>query len=122
MAIFKNTPVRSNPVDNRTLDQKKEAVKRDVINMGQRHYDQLCRIQKEGIDIMWNNPTLTPQEVSDAVGVDAAVLISAHGDLTEAIIKAATSSGIEPNIKLPTNAFVINQDGTVTISEDPYVP
>jgi len=122
MSIFKNAsqPV-SAPVDNRTLEEKQNQASRQIINMGQRHYSQLCRMQKEGIDAMWHNKNLTAQEVADAVGVDGGVLIAAHGALTSAIISAATAAGITPDIKLPTNAFTVNSDGTVTVSNDPYV-
>lgn len=121
MSIFRNTPTPSTPVDNRTLEQKQQQVNNQIINMGQRHYNQLCRMQKEGIDSMWYNPNLTPQEVADAVGTNGGVLIMAHGALTQAIMTAATAAGIQPDIKLPPNAFTVNPDGTVTVSDDPYV-
>jgi hypothetical protein len=122
MSIFKNESVAvSVPVDNRTLVEKQKQTSRRIVNMGQRHYNQLCRMQKEGIDAMWFNRDLTPQEVAEAVGKDGGVLIAAHGALTSAIIAAATAAGIAPDIKLPTNAFTVDKNGVVTVSSDPYV-
>lgn len=60
----------------------------------------------------WSNPELTPQEVSDAFGADAAQLFILMG-------KAQTFiNDVKPSafIQIPPKAFVINQDGTVTIS------
>ena len=122
MSIFKNaSETISVPVDNRTLEEKQKQTSRQIVNMGQRHYSQLCRMQKEGIDAMWYNKDLTPQEVAEAVGKDGGVLIAAHGALTSAIVAAATAAGITPDIKLPTKAFTVNLDGTVTVSDKPYV-
>jgi len=60
----------------------------------------------------WMNPELTPQQVSDAFGTDAAQLFVIMGK-AQAFI-----NDIKPNsfIQQPPKAFVINQDGTVTIS------
>jgi hypothetical protein len=38
------------------------------------------------------------------------------------ITQLAQADGIDLTLPLPTNAFTINQDGTVTISDQPYVP
>lgn len=72
---------------------------------------------------MWANPDgLTAQEVCDAVGTDAATLIIAHGALTGAVVQAATAGGANPMefITLPTYAFTVNPDGTVTVLSTPY--
>lgn len=121
MSIFKNNTQSLSAIPVLSLEEKQLRISRRIINLGQRHYSQLCKMQKEGIDMMWYNEDLTPQEVSDAVGSNGGVLIAAHGALTSAIISAATAAGIQPDIKLPTNTFTVNVDGTVTISDDPYV-
>jgi len=120
MSIFQNI-TQPPPIPEPTLAEKQSEISRQIANMSQRHYSQLCSMQKEGIDAMWYNPYLTPQEISDAVGTDGGVLIAAHGALTVAIMTAASAAGIQPDIKLPTHAFTVNPDSTVTISNDPYV-
>jgi hypothetical protein len=39
--------------------------------------------------------------------------------LTDCIVNIATADGIEPEIKLPTNAFEV-VDGKLVISDEPY--
>lgn len=90
----------------------KEKLKSDA----QVTYIQLCKMQKEGMKQVWNNPNeLTPQEACDALGKDCVSYFQAHGWLTELIYKLATASGIKPDITLPDREFVMNSDGTVTI-------
>jgi hypothetical protein len=121
MAIISNisTPTLSARVP--TLEEKKLKVSRLLKNTAQQQYTQLCQMQKSGIKYLWNNPDgLTPQEVCDAVGTDGALYIMAHGALTSCIISAASASNISPDISLPTNAFTVNPDGTVTVLDSQY--
>lgn len=85
------------------------------------NYEQLCRMQKDGIRMIWANAQgLTPQEACDAIGTECAKVFQLHGFLTEAIVKIASTAGVAPDISLPTFAFTANEDGTVTISDKPY--
>ena len=78
-------------------------------------------VEKEGIAKVWHSPLgLTPQQVCDAAGSDAVQLFTVHGILTECLVAIVTASGIAPNIDLPTNAFIKNEDGTVTVLDAPY--
>jgi hypothetical protein len=89
----------------------------------ERQFNQLCRLQREGIEFMWDNPQgLTPQDVCDAAGVDAGKYLTSHGALTGAITAAAAAFSGTPDIALPTHAFTINPDGTATVGEGPYIP
>jgi hypothetical protein len=60
----------------------------------------------------WLNPELTPQQMSDAFGTDAATLFVLMSKVSTFM------NDVKPNSLniSPTKAFVINQDGTVTIS------
>ena len=60
----------------------------------------------------WLNPELTPQQMSDAFGTDAAQLFILMGKAQAFINDVRPGSYIQA----PTRPFVINQDGTVTIS------
>lgn len=84
-------------------------------HMAQQHYAQLCRMQKEGINAVWHNPDLTPQEALDANGTDAEKLFEAHGMLTQTIVSIAASDEVAPDILLPTHDWVVNEDGTITV-------
>lgn len=112
-----NTP----STDSRTLDQKKEQCANRMKSIAQQQYTQLCRMQKEGINMVWDNPSgLNPQEVCDSVENKASVLFTIHGALTEGIAAIAAATGITPDISLPTKAFTKNADGTVTVLDTAY--
>ena len=101
------------------LNRQVESIK----NLSVESYNIFTRIQKRGIDMVWNHPTLTPQEIIDAMGDEAIKVFQYHGALTNYLVSLAQAEGIAPNIKLPNNAFVIDQQaGTITVTEDPYVP
>ena len=62
----------------------------------------------------WNNRILTPQEICDANGTDAALLFSLLSDLNEFI-----KTKLDPSFKLPDipYEYTINADGTVVIGD-----
>lgn len=83
----------------------------------------LCQMQQQGINEVWrNNFGLTPQQVCDALGSDAASAFDLHSRLTSAIVKIAIAAGVTPDVISPTNKFTVNPDGTVTILNEPYTP
>lgn len=89
--------------------------------MAKSNYIALCRMQKEATRLVWNNPDLTPQQACDALGDKAARLFIAHGAITRALMATAQADGVEPDIMLPSNDMQINEDGTVTVLDAPYV-
>ena len=84
-------------------------------------YNNICDIQTAGIQVLWNDPVLKPQEIIDALGDEAIKMFQVHGILTDAIKQIAAISGITPSITTPTNAFSI-ADGVITILDSPYTP
>ena len=82
---------------------------------------ELSGIQKQGIDLVWNNRMFTPQEIFDAVGTDAVQLLEFHNGLTQYLVTVGTLDGIEYTPALPTHAFSI-VDGLVVVSTEPYAP
>lgn len=106
-----------------TKAQKIKQIASRIRGMSQESYKTLSGIQKRGIDVVWNNPQgFTPAEVVGALGSDAAAIFQYHGALTNYIVSLAETEGIEPDIKLPTHAFTVNEDGTVTVKDAPYAP
>lgn len=121
MSILTNITATTPSTDNRTLDQKKQQCSNRMKGIAQQQYTQLCRMQKEGINMVWNNSSgLTPQEVCDSIENKAAVLFTLHGALTECIVAIAAATDITPDISLPTKGFTKNADGTVTVLDTPY--
>jgi hypothetical protein len=103
-----------------TKEQLLAAKIRNIKTITAGAYEQLIKIQNEGIDTFWKDRRLTPQEIATAMGEDAVKAFQFHGFLTDCIVNIATADGIEPEIKLPTNAFEV-VDGLIVVSEDPYV-
>lgn len=91
--------------------------------LGTRMFMQLVEIQRKSISFVWNHPRgLTPQEVCDALGTEAGKAFQIHGLFTQAILDIAAVDEVTPDIALPDKAFTVNQDGSVTILDGPYLP
>lgn len=103
------------------LEKRLQKAAFQLKGMVEGQYKQICRMQKEGIKFMWDNPdALSPQQVADIAGTNGGKLMAFHGGLTTFIVNAATIEGVQPDIALPTNNFTVNQDGTVTVLDTPY--
>lgn len=95
-----------------TLDQKKVRVKMQMSQAMQMSFNRLVQDFNRSFEMVWNNPMgLSAQEVFDAFGVNAAQLFQIAG-ATQGLINT-----LVPNTStaVPPNAYVLNQDGTVTI-------
>lgn len=115
------TPPLSTPPAPRVAQIKQQAL--NIRRLSRESYETITRIQQRGIDALWNHPELTPQEIIDGLGADAIKVFQYHGALTNYLVTLAQTEGITPDIKLPTNAFTIDmENGTITVTEDPYVP
>lgn len=91
----------------------------NIRNNALRSFNDLKAMQLSPINVMWrNNKKLTPQEICDALGTDAAVAFISHGKLTNFLVELAATLGINYTPALPTKNFTINQDGTVTILDE----
>lgn len=104
------------------IERTKEDIKKHAkINLARETkdvYESLVRKYNDIMNRFWENHELTPQEVSDALGTDAYSLFL-YGNAMSTLIMTVNPS--ETRLKVPKNAFTINQDGTVTISDQPYV-
>lgn len=84
-------------------------------------FEELLKAQKKGIDLVWNTPGLTPQQVIDGLGSDALKIFQFHGELTDFIKAIASIDGLDVQLKYPTNAFTVDETGAIIVSTDPYV-
>ena len=101
---------------------KLENISRRIKNMLAKTFKDLVEIQKRGVEILWNDPTLTPQEIINSLGEDAIKVFQFHGGLTEYLHQISQIDGTPYTPALPTNAFVIDPiAGTITVTEDPYI-
>jgi hypothetical protein len=101
---------------------KEQTLKRTVNqiqNMAKECYNTMVRTQRRGIDTIWGNEHVTPQEIFDVLGDTGPKLVEFHSKLTTLIVEAATMDGVEVDIKLPENAMEV-VDGKIIVTEDPY--
>lgn len=93
--------------------------KSNILELTRDTFNRLVNVQRKGIDMVWNNPNLTPQEVVDVLGEDAVKVFQFHGILTTFIQQLATSANVTVDLKAPTNAFSV-ASGSIVISNNPY--
>ena len=91
----------------------------------------MIEMQQSGIRAMWQNKTLTPQQVCDAYGSEAASLFTFHGILTDALVgmqtaeralQATEETPVDYGLLWPAKTWTVNNDGTVTIGEADWTP
>jgi hypothetical protein len=79
------------------------------------------RTQREGIEIVWEDETLTPQEIIDEMGSDVFKIFQFHGELTQFILMLAKGDGATVDVKYPTHSFTANLSaGTITVHDTLY--
>jgi hypothetical protein len=101
----------------RTKEQIQKEVSANLVREIQGTYENLVRKYNDIMDRFWKHPKLTPQEVADSLGTDAVSLFNYGGALCTLIMSINPE---EKRLMEPKNAFTINQDGTVSISNEPY--
>lgn len=104
-----------------TTDVVLNRVTSRIKNMSRETFNQLIQTQRQGITALWENASVTPQEIINALGDDAIKVFQFHGALTEFIKGLSNIDGVNVDLKYPTNAFTIN-NGKITVTDDPYVP
>lgn len=98
----------------------KPTVDQIVVNLKTSNFTFYSSVNKQHSSLfraIWNNANYTPKEIIDGFGVDGAALFQLSSNLQQIL------ASVDPEyIPLrPTNAFTINEDGTVTIDMDtPY--
>ncbi len=98
-----------------THDQKKALTKALVQSSVNRCFASMLDAYKKNAAQVWENPQgLTPQDVLDGFGTDAAELFRL-ASLLKGVINAAVPGTI-PDSAAP---IVINADGTVTVNTEP---
>lgn len=107
------------PAKEKILKRKVEQIK----NLSKNFFNQAVRVQREGIDLVFDDPTLEPQEILDALAPNAAKVLAFHGGLTDYINGVAALDGATVELKQPLSAFTVNLSaGTVTLIDQPYKP
>tara|TARA_Y100000385_G_scaffold60759_1_gene59241 strand:+ start:1508 stop:1837 length:330 start_codon:yes stop_codon:yes gene_type:complete len=107
MGIFDN---------NSTTEEEAKIIAGSLVKITKNTFDKIKVSYSQGVQMFWNNPKATPQEIADALGPDSSEVFSLHYKLGE-LIASVDPSFLEERVQLIGN-FVQNEDGTVTIVEE----
>ncbi len=105
------------------LEQRKQArlnyKVNTILNSARETYNGLVNVQRNGVDMLWHDDILTPQEICDGLGENAVKIFQFHGALTQFVQTLADNAQIEVDLKYPTNAFSV-LSGNIVVSDQPY--
>jgi hypothetical protein len=74
----------------------------------------LVRLFADGINLVWNNPKATPQQVCDELGTDAKEVFELHAALGQFLDSNSPNDLSE--LKSRIGSYTLNSDGTVTVN------
>jgi len=114
---------QSEELTSEQLEQRKQArlnyKVNSILNIARETYNSLVNVQREGIDMLWHDDILTPQEICDGLGENAVKVFEFHGALTQFVQTLANNAQIEVDLKYPTNSFT-ELSGNIVVSDQPY--
>lgn len=96
-----------------TIQEKKEAAKATLQILASQKYMQMVQSIEQMHDFFWKNIDLTPIEIAEALGTDAADALSIVDNILETLKKIVPET---PDLVVPFNV-IKNPDGTVTLQE-----
>jgi hypothetical protein len=94
------------------VEELAKAVRAEVSNSINGLFGDMLKVYNSCMSLVWQHPTLSPQQVLDAYGSDAAELFRLAATLKGAVNAAV--AGTIPDNDTP-KPFTINEDGTVTV-------
>lgn len=100
-------------------EEKLQRITKNIKSISARAYGDLVRVQKTGIDAVWNNKDFTPQQIIDALGDDAIKIFEVHGKLTDYLTAISIIDEIPYTPALPTYAFTVSGN-KITVTDKPY--
>lgn len=85
-------------------------------NQTRQTFNMMIQSFNQGAQTFWKNPRATPQEIADQLGADAKEIFELHSKLGSLL--ATIKPGSVAAVSSVVGSFIINQDGTVTISSE----
>ena len=98
------------PVTPQMRQQRLKMVSGNIINTTRETFNNLIDVQRRGINIVWNNPNFTPQEILDELGDRAPAIFAMHRELSEFITDVAAANNVQVDLKQPTHNFTLSGD------------
>jgi hypothetical protein len=104
-------PILDNPVTN--IAPSADVVASRLKQQAFQQFQQLVSVYEQGLRNFWKNPHCSPQEIADALGVEAYELFQLHGAIK------ATILAVKPDATLTEvsayGEYTANEDGSITI-------
>lgn len=98
------------PITQEMRQQRLKFVANNIVNTARETYNNLVNIQRKGIDLIWNNPNFTPQEILDELGDRAPIVFTMHKELSDFITGIATANNVQVDLKQPTHSYTLSGD------------
>ena len=95
------------PVTPEMRQQRLKAVANNIVNTTRETFNNLVRVQRRGIDLVWANDNFTPQEILNELGDQAPAIFAMHKELSELITDIATVNNVQVDLKQPTHNFTV---------------
>ena len=109
--MFLASTANASLIQNATKDQQKVQTVQQLKKLINQQYQQLQKTMAQSWALVWNNPTLKPQEVFDAVGTDGAQLCQISTAAAEFLNTIAPNT---VSVETP-QTVIVNDDGTVAL-------
>lgn len=117
MSILTNNILLSAAPETSEMRQRKlNAIADNIVNVTRTTFNDLVSVQRRGIDLVWNNPNFTPQEILNTLGDRAPAVFDLHRELSEFITNVATANNVRVDLKQPTHSFTLS--GNVIVVGD----
>jgi hypothetical protein len=95
-----------------------EVAAKQIVSQARQSFNGMARSFNDGSRNFWNNPRgATPTEIASALGTDAREVFELHYALGQ-LIASVKPEAIAEGLSL-IGQFTMNEDGTVTIIEQP---
>ncbi len=104
------------PLSPEMKQQRLKMVANNIVGTARETFNNLISVQRRGIDLVWNNPNFTPQEILGELGDRAPAIFAMHGELSEFITDVAAANGVQVDLKQPTHTFTLS--GNVIVVGD----
>ena len=114
MSILADNKIPSAPTITPEMRQQRlKAVANIILNTTRETFNKLIQVQRRGIDLVWNNPNFTPQEILNELGDQAPTIFAMHRELSEFITDVAAANNVQVDLKQPTHNFTLSGNNII---------
>lgn len=114
MSILTDNKIPSAPIVTPEMRQRRlESIADNIVNTTRETFNKLIQVQRRGIDLVWNNPNFTPQEILDELGDQAPAIFAMHRELSEFITDVAAANNVQVDLKQPTHNFTLSGNNII---------